>query len=109
MNGGTLKGGTVSQTGGAKLLFPFPHARNTFDAMRVEGDLLLTNTSARALIRNGLDLNGTAILDNAGGITFAGDQTFHGQVVFAGNSGTLGIEPGTMLTLGPATAVRGRT
>jgi hypothetical protein len=109
MNGGTLKGGTVKQTDEGKLLFTLPHAMNTFDAMRVEGDLVLTNTSTRALIRNGLELNGAAILEHAGAITFAGNQTFSiGQIVFGSTAGILGIEPGTTLTLGPTIVVRGK-
>ena len=75
--------------------------------MRIAGDLVLTNTSARAIVRNGLDLIGTVVLDNAGTITFAGSQTFNtGSVLFA--SGALNLEPGTTLTLGPDMVVRGK-
>ncbi len=50
------------------------------------------------------------MLDNGGGISFAGNQTFAtGSIVFAGNSGSLGIANGTTLTLGPAMVVRGKT
>ena len=106
---GTLKGGTVRQTGGARLLFA-ANAMNTLDGVSVEGDLELTTTSVRALIRNGLSLTGSVVLDNTGAITFAGDQTFNtGQVVFAGTPGVLGIEPGTTLTLGPSMVVRGKS
>ncbi|MBI3415185.1 MAG: Ig-like domain-containing protein [Verrucomicrobia bacterium] len=109
LNNGTLKGGAVKQTEGAKLLFA-PNTLNTLDGLRVEGDLELTNTLSRALIRNGLTLTGSVILDNTGTITFSGDQTFHtGQVIFAGTPGVLGIEPGTTLTLGPAMVVRGKS
>lgn len=112
INGGTLQNGAVTQNGDAKLIFA-ANAMNVLDGMTVQGDLELTNTSARALIRNGLTLNGSVILENAGGVTFAGDQTFNtGQIVFAsssGSSGALGIEPGTTLTLGPAMVLRGKT
>ncbi|MCI0542013.1 MAG: Ig-like domain-containing protein, partial [Verrucomicrobiales bacterium] len=109
MNGGTLKGGTVSQRGEGKLLFG-ASVVNTLDGVSVEGDLVLTNTSARVLIRNGLTLAGNVLLDNGAAMSFAEDQTFNtSQVIFAGNSGALGIEPGTTLTLGPAMVVQGKT
>ncbi len=108
LNGGTLKGGTVKQNAEAKLIFT-ADARNTLDGVNVVGDLELTNNSARALIRNGLSLDGSVVLDNVSAITFAGDQTFNtGQVVF-GKNGLLLIAPGTTLTLGPAMVVRGKS
>jgi len=112
MRGGTLKNGKVEQTEGAKLLFVAPNNSGTFnsgtfDGLQVVGDLELTGFSARALIRNGLILNGRVILDNASFITFAGDQTFdHSEVFFRGGA-SLAITPGTTLTLGPGMVVRG--
>ena len=42
--------------------------------------------------------------------SFVGDQTFDAaRVMFAGNSGSLGVDGGTTLTLGPALVVRGRS
>jgi hypothetical protein len=109
LNGGTLKGGTVTQNGEARLFFA-ANAANTLDGVNVEGDLVLTNTGARTLIRNGLSLTGSVMLDNGGIISFVGNQTFAtGSIVFAGNSGSLGIANGTTLTLGPAMVVRGKT
>jgi hypothetical protein len=105
---GTLKGGTVKQNGVGKLLFA-ANAGNTLDAMNVAGDLVLTNTSARAVIRNGLALTGSVILDNAGEISFTGNQTLDNcRIVFAGSSAALTIDGGTTLTLGPAMVVRGK-
>lgn len=106
---GTLRNGIVTQSSEARLLFA-PSAANTLDALKVTGDLVLTNASARAVVRNGLELTGTVILDNGGTLTFAGDQTFNaGQVLFAGMSGILSLQPGTALTLGPDMVVRGKS
>src|SRR4030095_9539989 len=71
MNGGTLKGGTLVQKGGAKLMIASNPA-NTFDAVSVMGDLDMTNPGARLLIRNGLTLSGSVLLDNSGSISFVG-------------------------------------
>ncbi|MEO8429176.1 MAG: Ig-like domain-containing protein, partial [Verrucomicrobiota bacterium] len=105
---GTLQGGIVTENGTGKLTFT-SHPANTLDAVTVNGDLDLTNSLARAVIRNGLSLTGSVVLDNTAAITFAGDQTFNtGQVIFAGFA-NLAIQPGTTLTLGPAMEVRGKS
>jgi hypothetical protein len=110
LKGGTIKRGTVTQTGEAKLIFT--NSSGTFDDVSVNGDLELTSVGARLLIRNGLTLTGNVLLDNGSALGFAGDQTFNtGSVVFVGNSvspGWLSIEGNTTLTLGPAMVVRGR-
>jgi hypothetical protein len=109
MDGGTLKGGVVTESGEGKLIFT-SHPANTLDGVSMVGDLKLTNTSARSLVRNGLTLTGNVVLDNGGAFTFSGNQTFStGQVIFAGDSGALLIEPCTTLTLGPAMLVRGKS
>ena len=107
LNGGTIKGGSVTQNGGAKLIIT-NNGGNTLDGVRVNADLDLTG--ARLRIRNGLTLSGSVLLDNGGTLTFAGNQTFdNGSVVFVGTSGTLGVEDKSTLTLGPNAVVRGRT
>lgn len=109
VSGGTIRGGTVTQNAEARLILP-ANGAGVLDALRVTGDLVITNTSARAIIRNGLQLTGTVILDNTGTITFAGNQTFNtGQILFAGTPGILSLEPGTTLTLGPDMVVRGKS
>ena len=106
---GGIHNGTVTQSPEARLMFA-PNAANTLDALKVTGDLVLTNTSARVVVRNGLDLAGAVVLDNGGTLTFAGDQIFNsGQVLFAGTPGILSLEPGTTLTLGPEMVVRGKS
>ncbi len=108
LDGGSIQGGTVTQNGGAKLLFT--NRSGTLDGVTVNGDLALTNAGARLVIRNGLTLNGSVLLDNGAAIGFVGDQTFDtGNVVFAGNSGSLNVDGTTTLTLGPAMVVRGKS
>ena len=109
LNGGTIRGGTLRQSGEAQMIFS-GHPGNTFDAVTVEGDLNLSTSNARLLIRNGLTLSGTATLDNSGALGFAGVQVLNtGQIVFAGNSGYLSVEGNSTLTLGPAMVVRGKS
>jgi hypothetical protein len=110
LNGGTVRGGTVAQAAGGRLLFS-GNAQNTLDGVAVSGDLDLTTGSARLLVRNGLALTGTVRIDNNGGLGFTGTQAFdNASVVFEGNSGSLSAEGnGTVLTLGPATVVRGKS
>ncbi|MCL4177578.1 MAG: Ig-like domain-containing protein [Verrucomicrobia bacterium] len=109
LNGGTIRGGTLRQMGGARMIFAALPS-NTFDGVNVEGDLDLRTSSARLLIRNGLTLTGTVLLDNSGAIGFAGVQTLNtGSILFAGNSGFLSVEGNSTLTLGPAMVVRGKT
>lgn len=105
---GTLKHGTLAQTQGARLLFPLNNT-GILDSMQVEGDLEMGNSGARAVIRNGLAMNGAVVLGDNAIVTFDGNQEFNtGQVEFAGN-GSLQLQPGTTLTLGPSMVIRGKT
>src|SRR5262249_48316424 len=105
---GSLRGATVTQEGAARLRFT-GHSGNTLDGVTVQGDLILTNASARVGIRNGLTLTGTVLIDNGAVIGFVGDQTFNsGSVTFVGNAGFLDVDASTTLTLGPAMVVRGK-
>ena len=109
LKGGTIRGGTVTQTAQGGLLIT-NSGQNTLDGVTVNGDLDLTATSARLRVLNGLTLNGDARIDNGGAIVFNGTQSFEtGSVVFEGNSGSLGVDGDTTLTLGPAMVVRGKT
>jgi len=109
LNGGTILGGTVTQTADGRLLFTTDRA-STLDGVSVNGDLDLTSSGARLLVRNGLSLDGAARIDNNAAIGFIGDQTFDdASVVFEGNSGSLGVEGNSTLTLGPSMIVRGKT
>jgi hypothetical protein len=108
VQGGTLRNGRVTQEGDAKLAFTaFPNRPNTLEHVDVVGDLALHD--GQVLVRNGLTVQGTVLLDR-GGLTFAGDQIFDGATIaFGNNAGVLGIEDGTTLTLGPAAVVRGKS
>ena len=102
LNGGTIRGGTVTQTAEGGLLFT--GAQSVLDGVSVNGDLDLTTGTARVRISNGLTLNGDVRIDNSGAIVFNGTQTFdNARVVFEGNSGALGVDGNTTLTLGFAT------
>jgi len=108
LNGGTILGGTVTQTDEGRLLFS--NFQSVLDGVSVNGDLDLTTGSARVLISNGLTLNGTVRIDNNGGIGFTGVQTFdNASVVFEGSSGSLSAEGNATLTLGPAMVISGKT
>ncbi len=109
LSGGIVRGGTIRQMAGGGLSF----AQNTgitLDGVTVVGDLDLTRSSVRVLIRNGLNLEGTVRLDNGGAIGFAGVQTFNtGSIQFGGNTGFLSVEGNSTLTLGPDMVVRGKS
>ncbi len=105
----TIQGGTIKQVGNGKLFFG-PNVVNTLDGIRLEGDLELTNTAARAVIRNGLVVSGRVVMDNSGVMAFSGNQTLDNCLVdLAGNSAAMNIDGGTTLTLGPGTVIRGKT
>ncbi|MBI3837471.1 MAG: hypothetical protein HY288_06010, partial [Planctomycetia bacterium] len=65
IQGGTIKGGTVNESGGAKLVATA--AGGTLDGVPVNGDLDLSNGTL--MIRNNLVLNGTAFIGSADGTT----------------------------------------
>jgi hypothetical protein len=111
--GGRINNGTVSEPEGA-LLLPTTSG-GTLSGVALEGDLDLSRTSSVSVtIMNGLTLDGTISLGNAGGTTagflsFSGDQVLGGggTVVFGGSdSNTLSIGSGT-LTIGPKVTVQG--
>jgi hypothetical protein len=111
---GTIRGGTVTLSEGAKLIIE-NNIPSTLDGVTLNGDLDVTSTLARVIIRNGLTLNGSLLVDRGGIINFAGNQTFAtGSIVFGGILGggswpnSFTIDNNTTLTLGPAVVVRGK-
>ena len=70
--GGTLKGGTLSESGGAELVFT--SSGGTLDGVTTESDLdLASNAYAYAFVQDGLTLdNATVYLGNASGTTSGG-------------------------------------
>ncbi len=117
LNGGTVAGGTISETNGAELIV----SAGTLDGATVNGVLDVGNTYSAAdlMITNGLELNGTALVGNPtndwyGFIAFSGSQTLvgNGSVVFGNNVSMYNAlwltDGGTTLTIGPGITIHGR-
>ena len=110
--GGTIKGGTINTSGGAKLVLTT--SGGTLDGVTLKGDLDMTAGSVYASVINGLTLNGTATLGFDGRLYFNGSQTLGGTgtVVFQ-NFATSSAPAlvtntaGMTLTIGPGITVRG--
>ncbi len=109
---GTIKGGTVNETGGAKLIAN----GGTLDGVTLNGDLDLTPQSATLTVKNGLVLNGTATIGASSGngfnyLNFTGTQSLTGNdsVVFGGASytGLIVTQSNTTLTIGAGITVHG--
>lgn len=113
VRGGTIRGGTVSGSDGARLVVPVPHQDATLDGVTLNANLEVAS-NAQATIVNGLTLNGVATLLGGGtpgtGLNFSGTQalTGTGEVVFAGPGSINFIKPtsGT-LTIAPRITIRG--
>ena len=116
--GGTISGGTIATSGGAKLLATFS---GTLDGVTVNGDLDLVSNSSflQARITNGLTLNGTAFVGTPSNIGYGSALSFKGTQSLSGtgavafgyaNFNTLRLEEaGTTLTIGPGIRVRGQS
>ena len=117
LNGGTIRGGSITVSTGASLLV---NGSLTLDGVTVNGVLDVGNTYNGSVltVTNGLVLHGTALVGNPidmsyGYISFAGSQTLsgNGTVVFGNNASlfnTLRVaNGGTTLTIGPDVTVHG--
>ena len=115
VNGGTIRGGTVTQTNAGKLTFANNY--NTIDSVTFDGDLDLTTGNAfigpaRLAVRNRVTVSGAIRLDNGANIDFPGTQSLTGgSIVFGPSTGDsfLNIPDNSTLTLGPAVVVRGKS
>jgi fibronectin-binding autotransporter adhesin len=121
LRGGTIMGGTVTEAGGAKLIFT--SSGGTLDGVTFSGDLdLATNNNAQASVRNGLTLNSATInLGDTNGSTsgqlfFSNTQTLGGTgtVVLGASSTNSLVLAGTpfssvTLTLGTNIQVHGKS
>jgi RHS repeat-associated protein len=117
--GGTLKNGTVTETGGAKVVGTAGGTfyGGTLDGVTLNGDLDMSGGSARLTVANGLVLNGTATIGNGGAIYFNGTQTLSGTGTVLYNGATGGgtaAEQGLIansdnmtLTIGAGITIRG--
>jgi Malectin domain len=112
--GGTLTNGTLTESGGAELVFTV--SGGTLDGVTVDGNLDLTGTfagyqSPSANLANDVVLDGTAYLGNATGST-GGELFFNnnailsgtGTVIFGGSGGELS---GGTMTIGPGITILG--
>ena len=105
LEGGTIRNGTIVQTGEHRLRVS-NFSGNTLDAVSMEGDLMLDVPTAFLRIRNGLTLAGTAQVNNGAVLEFDGSQTWGtGSLRFAGTGGFLRFNG--QLTLGPSLLVHG--
>jgi len=119
LDGGTIRGGTVTTSNGARLICDF-NVNNRLDGVTLNGDLDVGSSinGGLVLITNGLVLNGTARVGNPtndwyGVVNFQGSQTFsgNGTVIFgsqslAGYNALRSILATTTLTLDSAITVR---
>ncbi len=115
--GGTISGGTVTEAGGAELVFT--NYGGTLAGVTFDNDLDLASVNdANATITDGLTLDGATVdLGNAAGSTygqldFDGTQTLGGTgTVLLGKDGSNGVYenayPSGTLTLGSGITVRG--
>ena len=121
MNGGIIRGGVVTTSGGAQLVFT-PGNGSVLDGVTVNGDMDVGRSfgSAWARITNGLVLNGTLWLGSPTNAAMYGLLTFQGITPSLSGSGTvvfgaslnsvMGVEtPGATLTIGPGILVRGQS
>ena len=111
--GGTIRGGTVSTTGGAKLMGTT--SGGTLDGVTLNGNLdVSVGNGAYVTTVNGLVLNGTVSIGPTSGydgrLDFAGSQTLSGTgTLVLGGSGYTAMKvstDGATLTLGPGITVR---
>lgn len=104
--GGTLRGGTLVQTGGSGFVFA-NNSNNTFDGVTVDGDLALANASSVLTVLNGLTVNGVVrVTGNDSTFGFRNTQTFTGTLEATGNNVWITIEGTSTLTLAPTTLLR---
>jgi hypothetical protein len=114
--GGTITGGTVTEAGGAKLIFT--NSGGTLNGVTFNNDLdLATVDGAVATVLNGLTLSGSTVnLGNAAGSTFGrlllpSSETLGGTgTVLLGGSAANGLLNfgDTTLTIGPNILVHGK-
>ncbi len=109
IEGGTIVGGTIA---GVEHLQLASNNNNRLTGVTLEGgNLSLTNSGARARIRDGLTVNSTVTLDNSAFLAFDNTQTLggDGELMFSGegNGATLFIEQDSVLTVSPELSLRG--
>jgi hypothetical protein len=119
LDGGTLRGGTVSASGGSQVVVTAANS-SVLDGVTLNSDLDLTARGAYVTILDGMTLNGTArIGDPIGGsgatLNFGGNQTLDGTgLIRFGNFGdpnyqqnVLSVAYGATLTVGAGITIAG--
>ncbi len=115
VDGGTIKGGTITRAGGADLTFT--SSTGILDGATVVGDVSMSVDSARARLKNGADFTGNATLGSTGGIiNYEYDATIGaGRTInLDGAASSLGVARNettatdSTLTIAPGATVRGR-
>ncbi len=108
LNGGTIKNGSIVESGSGKLIIP-SNRNNTFDAVTVTGDLDMTTVNAILVIKNGLTLHGAARLNDGATLGFRGAQTLDtGEIIFGSVPAYISLDVGAVLTLGQGAVVHGK-
>ena len=116
LDGGTLQGGLVTSSGGAKVVTASGSHGSTLDGVTLDAGLDLTAEGGELAITDGLTLDGTATVGDPSdsfGFTleFIGSQTLDGtgNLVFGGGSGydQLSVGDGSTLTIGPGITIHG--
>ncbi len=114
MDRGTIKGGTVTQSDGAKLIC-VNNIPSYLDGVSIQGDLDVTSQLARVFIRNGLTITGAVLIDRGGNLTFSGNQAFGGTINFGGLVGggqfqnSITIDNNTTLTFSSTAVFHGKS
>jgi len=112
--GGTIRGGTISATGGASLTVPVSNSA-TLEGVTLAAGLTVAN-NATLLVRNGLTLNNAKLTiegtGNSTSVIFSlGAQTLGGtgEVIFGGNGNNYLYAQGNNTSTGPETLTIGST
>ena len=100
--GGTIMGGTVTQSGGS-LQFS---SRSVLDGVTVSGDLTLSNVSAQVILRNGTQLQDNAVLSGNSTVLAADTAiTLDNTIDLTGSTSILGATSNGTLTFSPTAQV----
>ena len=110
LQGGTISGGTVSESGGAELAIT--SSGGALNGVTVNGPLDLTANNANATVTNGLTLDGTATLGYEARLYFSGgSQTLAGTGTVVFNNaiwqGLIADSDGMTLTIGAGITIDG--
>ncbi|HYB99850.1 MAG TPA: hypothetical protein VEC57_12035 [Candidatus Limnocylindrales bacterium] len=109
LRGGTVLGGSIDGTGGARLILT--NSGGVLNAVTMLAPMDMTATSSQVRIQNGLQLEGLATMGTASSIRFQGGQqtlSGAGEVFFQGTTGkSITIDSGTTLTIAETMTIRG--